>query len=521
MKVKRILPVVVSLIMAGGVLAGCAHTHTYEEKWTPAEDGSGHYHVATCHPEEHDELKDHVYDDDKDTTCNDCGYVRTVEQGTPDPTPDPDPKPSGDTSTPLPADKKIYLVGDSTVCDYSAKLDYFYLPRYGYGTQLHEYLNVQESQIVNKAISGRSSKSFLTETNYTEVKNSIAEGDYLIIGFGHNDEKNDDAARFTDPAGTYTQATTSKGASFQYVLYENYVKMATDKGATAILCTPIVRYDSEGSYTGAKAHNTSDGDYAAAIKSLGEATNTPVVDLTEITKTLYKSDNDAAKYFHACTMYKGDETNKQLGKIDETHLNKYGAKMVAYKFAEALKSTDCGLKAHVIANKAAPTYATDFDDAVRADYVNADYTQFNPADHTEIGSTMITTPTSTEERKWFGTALGDITSETSATADWEHSCNEGVFTVGNNTSNLRGKFAGAQDGFGAAFMQIEADMNFTASATVKVKKMSSSANNQSGFGMMLRDDIYVNKYLPSLSTNYIAAGVLLNEKVETKSDFQP
>lgn len=58
--------------------AGCAHKHTYEEKWTPASDGSGHYHVATCHPEEHDELKDHVYDDDKDTTCNDCGYVRTI-----------------------------------------------------------------------------------------------------------------------------------------------------------------------------------------------------------------------------------------------------------------------------------------------------------------------------------------------------------------------------------------------------------------------------------------------------------
>lgn len=493
MKVNKILPVIVSLVMAGGVLAGCAHKHTYEEKWTPAEDGSGHYHVATCHPDEHDELKDHVYDDDKDTTCNDCGYVRTVEQGTPDPTPDPDPKPSGDTSTPLPADKKIYLVGDSTVCSFN---DNYYIPRYGYGTQMHEYLNVQESQIVNKAISGRSSKSFLTETFYTDVKNSIAEGDYLIIGFGHNDEKSDEAARYTDANGTYTQATTANGDSFQYVLYENYVKMATDKGATPILCTPIVRYSDKGDYSTDKAHDTTTtdklgkgGDYAKAIRDLGEATNTTVIDLTALTKAVYTADNAEAKYFHAYTSYSEDRHIPTTGNetptgIDGTHINKYGAKMVAYKFAQALKDTECGLKAQVKTDVSAPAKANDYNAAKNLNYIKPESKPFDPATHADRKLTG----------DWYRTVVGNIGGKKASNftityADEKFLISnptDGKGGVGNN-----GKFASGTDSFAAAFIQIDKNKNFTASATVTVKTISTSSNDQSAFGMMLRDDIHI------------------------------
>ena len=88
----------------------------------------------------------------------------------------------------------IYLVGDSTVCAFE---DPYYYPRYGYGTQLGGYLD-EKATVVNLALSGRSSKSFITEDNYKTLKDSLKAGDYLIIGFGHNDEKSDDAARFTD-----------------------------------------------------------------------------------------------------------------------------------------------------------------------------------------------------------------------------------------------------------------------------------------------------------------------------------
>lgn len=397
-------------------------------------------------------------------------------------------------SVPLDASKKIYVVGDSTVCSFN---DNYYLPRYGYGTQLYNYLNVTESQVVNLALSGRSSKSFLTEANYTTLKNSIGEGDYLIIGFGHNDEKSDDAARFTDPEGSYTEAATSKGDSFQYVLYENYIKLALDKGATPILCTPIVRYDSSGAYTGAKVHDTADGDYSASIRELGSATETTVIDLTELTKAVYKADNAEAIYYHAHTTYIGAKPNETPDGRDDTHINMYGAKMVAYQFASALEQTENPLAAHVKDDIIAPTKAADYAAAINQSYVKPDYTPFDPS--------MASSAWSISAQGWYGTAMGDIGG--ASVSPFTVSESGGTFTVGNSALNSKGKFSGSADGFAAAFMQIDITKNFTASATVTIKEMG-TVTNQSGFGMMLRDDILIDKQDTTLASNYVAAGAL-------------
>lgn len=401
-----------------------------------------------------------------------------------------------DTSTKLTG--KIYLVGDSTVCSFS---DNYYLPRYGYGTQLYNYLNCDASQIVNLALSGRSSKSFLTESNYTTLKNSIAEGDYLIIGFGHNDEKSEEDARYTDANGDYTTPTTANGDSFQYILFENYIKLATEAGATPILCTPIVRYDSAGSYSGAKVHNTTSsdklgkgGDYSQSIRDLGTATGTTVIDLTSLTKAVYQADNTAAQYFHAHTTYSGELPNATPDGRDDTHINKYGAKMVAYQFTQALLNTDCSLKENVITNSVAPTYENDYADAIKSDFVKSDYTPFNPAEHAAnaLGD------------GWYKTAMGDLGGN--SVSPFEISYSDGTFTVGNESGN-KGKVASNADGFAAAFIQIDANKNFTASATVTVKSHTAS-NSQAAFGMMLRDDILIDTADTTLASNYVAAGAL-------------
>ena len=235
-----------------------------------------------------------------------------------------------DTSTKFTG--KIYLVGDSTVCGFN---DNYYLPRYGYGTQLYNYINCDANQIVNLALSGRSSKSFITESNYATLTNSISAGDYLIIGFGHNDEKNE-ADKFTEPNGD-----KSTSGSFQYSLYENYVKLATEKGATPILCTPIVRLDTGDNYNGASGHITSDGDYAQAIRNLGEDAETTVVDLTALTKADYTAlGNAKAADYHSWTATKDGVRDG----LDKTHTNLYGAKMNAYYIAQEILKSDCALK---------------------------------------------------------------------------------------------------------------------------------------------------------------------------------
>lgn len=432
-----------------------------------------------------------VSTDEKYTTSAASNSVKYTVKADPNP-------PETDTSVKLTG--KIYIVGDSTVCDYSltsAGIDNAYLPRYGYGTQLYNYINCDESQIVNLALSGRSSLSYLTESNYNTLKDEISADDYLIIGFGHNDEKSDDAERFTNPKKTHTDSSTENGPSFQYTLYENYVKLAKEKGATPILCTPIVRYSSSGKYEGSVVHNTSAGDYAQAIKTLGEATDTTVIDLTTITAKLYSADNEKAKYYHVYSSYEGEKpTEKPVG-LDATHINKYGAKKVCYELTKALLETECPLKANVITNSKSPTYENDYKDAIRADYEKPDYSA--PVLGSSIGKTN--TETAVE---WYKSAFGSLGGDNKVeNYKINYEAENGKFIVG-NAGNTNGKFESKTDGFGAAFIRIDANKNFTAS--VKIKLTVSNTDAQSGFGMMIRDDMYINAGKIDLNSNYVAAG---------------
>ena len=245
----------------------------------------------------------------------------------------------------------VFLVGDSTVCNYTEtkeKAAYYYM-RNGYGMRLGEYLN-DKVTINNLALSGRSSKSFLKEANYTTLKNSIKAGDFLIIGFGHNDEKTEEA-RYTNPNGAVTEPT-----SLKYHLYEYYIKIALDAGATPILCTPIVRRVSSGTYSGNSIHQTAGnatypgGDYTKAIIDLGAEKNVQVIDLTTITKNMLtglSSDQSASIYAW--------KKEANITSVDNTHINAYGAQIVARLLCEELIKTECPLKNYVKKEFAVPS----------------------------------------------------------------------------------------------------------------------------------------------------------------------
>ena len=265
----------------------------------------------------------------------------------------------------------VYMVGDSTVCNYTNDTSLAF-PRNGYGMWVGNYLN-ENATVVNLALSGRSSKSFLQETNYTTLKNSISKGDYLIIGFGHNDEKIEDATRYTNPTGDVNDQT-----SFQYHLYTYYVKLAMDAGAHPILCTPIVRRHTSNNYEGSSGHVTNGGDYAQAIVNLGAQFNVPVIHLRDLTKAYYSSlTADQTAKLHATT-------GKVETNIDNTHLNSYGAAQVAYMFAKALSTSTSGLASYVDTSKlVAPVY----EDVI----LKNEFAQPEPGDTTVYGKWEITT----------------------------------------------------------------------------------------------------------------------------------
>ena len=391
----------------------------------------------------------------------------------------------------------LYLVGDSTVASFA---DSYFYPRYGYGTQLDKFLS-EKVTVKNLALSGRSSKSFLIEANYSTLKNSLKEGDILVIGFGHNDEKSDDADRFTDANLPYTDS-----ASFGYHLYEYYIKLARECGATPILCTPIVRAQGNDNYAGSEGHVTANGDYAQAIRDLGEATDTAVIDLTALTRAKYEEIGFAeACYYHAVINGQygsdGKTVEPDFATVDKTHLNIYGAKFVAYLVASEMKKLE-GIGGYVLADIAEPTKE---DLVANPNYIVPDYAApnlegYKPAAHF-----------STMSDGWYGTAFGNTggSPQSASNGYIAKEVSEGVFHVGQHldSGSNKGKFQSADDGFAFLFRQIEANKNFT--LTVSGKIIYTAATKQAGFGIMLRDDCIIGQNATdSINTNYVTAGFL-------------
>ncbi|WP_191013592.1 SGNH/GDSL hydrolase family protein [Treponema zioleckii] len=387
---------------------------------------------------------------------------------------------------------RIFVVGDSTLSSFDDK--YFY-PRYGYGTRIQDYLLEKKATVINLAMSGRSSKSFLTEANYKTLKDNIKKGDYLIIGFGHNDEKAEEA-RYTNPNGTKETA-----GSFKNSLYENYVKLAYDAKATPILCTPIVRRAPGKTYEGSVVHVTADvqgfpgGDYPKAIRELGKETNTLVVDLTAITKDRYEklaNDAETAK-FHAQLTHKA-------ASVDNTHLNYYGAAVIANDVVKAISASDKKFAKLVNKKAAAPT-----EDllalAKNPDYVIPKYSEFIPEE--DASQNFKTTA------PWYGTVFGDCGgAEKIANPElYEIVEKDGKILMhsgSTDSSKSAGKIASSSDGIAFYFQKVDGSKDFTFSATAKV--LSTAKNNQVGFGLMVRDDVYIDKFDNTINTDYVAVG---------------
>ena len=232
---------------------------------------------------------------------------------------------------------KVFFVGDSTVCNYSNELDR-YIPRHGYGMHVGDYL--KSVDVCNLALSGRSSRSFLNEPEYEKLLADLSAGDFLVIGFGHNDEKHDE--RYTNPNEDISVPT-----SFKYHLYNYYIKVAEDRGAKVVICTPICRLSKEKVYSGHSVHIEDDyesfegGNYPQTIRNLASELSLPLVDMTNLTKEVYENlGYEKAKLFHATNTL-------DVNDIDGTHLNNYGASYLAYLFVKGLKNTDSPLKNYI------------------------------------------------------------------------------------------------------------------------------------------------------------------------------
>jgi lysophospholipase L1-like esterase len=202
----------------------------------------------------------------------------------------------------------VYVIGDSTASIYASDL----FPRMGWAQPLQDFFAPACATIADKALSGRSSKSFYDEGNWTPIKSALRKGDFVLIQFGHNDEKTDAAARGTDPSTTFKQ----------YLSY--YIDDALAKGAIPILLTPINRNNWSGG-----ALKDTHGAYPGAMRELAVAKKISLVDATALTKTYFERIGEAATAKLFLILAAGEYPNYPDGNTDNTHLQEKGARIIA------------------------------------------------------------------------------------------------------------------------------------------------------------------------------------------------
>lgn len=217
----------------------------------------------------------------------------------------------------------VYGIGDSTMAN---KKDPDKNPEHGWGQVLQPFF---KDNIVfdNRAVNGRSTRSFIDEKLWESVYNSLKKGDYVFIQFGHNDQKIKDVKRYTNPHTTYRH---------------NLIKFITEtreKGATPLLFSSIARRDFNENGVLVDTH----GEYPLEVRLVAQEYNVPFIDMQYYTELMEQSAGvEGSKKLHL-HYAKGENPYYPDGKTDDTHLSEKGANEVATIAINEIKKLDIPL----------------------------------------------------------------------------------------------------------------------------------------------------------------------------------
>ncbi|GMV95183.1 MAG: hypothetical protein AMXMBFR82_49610 [Candidatus Hydrogenedentota bacterium] len=230
---------------------------------------------------------------------------------------------------------RLYVIGDSTAASYPDDRH----PLTGWAQVLQDYFDPACIVVDNRARSGRSSKSFLEEGAWTPIREALNPGDYVFIQFGHNDQKQEDSARYTDPATTYR------------AFLQQYVQETRDAGAIPVLLTSINRngWNESGEFVDSMSA------YPDAVRVLARDLETPLIDLHRLTRERFEAIGPERTRDLFLYLEKGESPNYPDGKVDGTHLCTKGAHEISGLVAGAILETGLPLRNCVTAEELSQT----------------------------------------------------------------------------------------------------------------------------------------------------------------------
>lgn len=225
-----------------------------------------------------------------------------------------------------PARASLHLVGDSTM---ATKTNLAY-PERGWGQLLPEFM-LPSLSIVNHAANGRSTLRFLNEGRWQLLLTELKAGDYVLIQFGHNDQKKDDPSRYAAVDSTYPQ------------LLRQFIRQVRQQQAHPMLATPICRR----SFTAEGQLENNLHPYADAMRQVATELQVPLFDLNQQSCAFLSTLGPEQSQAFFIQVPPGLYQQFPAGKVDNTHLTLQGASWIAQLFIRDLQAQQHPLAALV------------------------------------------------------------------------------------------------------------------------------------------------------------------------------
>lgn len=220
----------------------------------------------------------------------------------------------------------IFLAGDSTC---AAKLPEK-RPETGWGEMLGPHFKDGTVRIGNRAMNGRSTKTFISEGRWQSIVDELNKGDYVFVQFGHNDSAKEKGERYTPPEDYRRNLI-------------RFVEEVRAKGGNLILLTPVMRrrFDKDGRF-----YDTH-GEYPDIVRTVAHEYKVPLIDMHRLSEAVIVKYGvtDSKKLF--LQLKPGENANYPNGVEDNTHFSPLGAEEIAKLVVVGIRENKLKLAKHL------------------------------------------------------------------------------------------------------------------------------------------------------------------------------
>jgi rhamnogalacturonan acetylesterase len=216
----------------------------------------------------------------------------------------------------------LYLIGDSTVRNTGAG-------QQGWGQSLPALFDTTRLRIVNNAMAGRSTRTFIKEGRWEKTVAALKPGDFVMMQFGHNEGSAPDTTKagrrgVLRGTGPETKSLvwpdgTPETVNTYGAYLRKFIREAKAKGATPVVCSMIPRNE----WKDGKVQRA-DQDFGKWAAEVAQQEGVAFINLNDITARKYEK--------------LGPDETKKFFPGDHTHTNPVGAQVNAESVVDGVRA---------------------------------------------------------------------------------------------------------------------------------------------------------------------------------------